>query len=260
MRQWLNRPPDSTESFAAAARPICELYRQSQELHAQGIHLVSTDEKTGIQALERKYPTQPMKPGLVERQEFEYLRHGTQCLFANFEVATGRILAPSIGLTRTEEDFAAHIAQTVAADPGGQWIFIVDNLNTHQSETLVRWVAKSCCPNEDLGIKGKSGILRNKKSRAAFLSDESHRIRFIYTPVHASWLNQVEIWFSILARRCLKRASFTSLEEQKQRILAFIEFFNTTLAKPFKWKYTGAALEKQTKILYFPRRAKQRAS
>lgn len=213
-----------------------------------------------MQALERKYPTKLMIPGFIEKQEFEYVRQGTQCLFANFEVATGQILAPTFNATRTEVDFAAHIAQTIALDPDGRWIFILDNLNTHQSETLVRWVADTCGLADELGVKEKSGILHTMKSRAAFLTDSSHRIRFVYTPVHASWLNQVEIWFSILVRRCLKRASFASLEEQKQRILAFITFFNETLAKPFKWKYTGPKLEEQTKILYFPRKAKRRAS
>lgn len=221
---------------------------------------MSTDEKTGIQALERKYPTLPMKPGLVERQEFEYIRHGTQCLIANFEVATGHILAPTIGPTRTEQDFAAHIAQTVTLDPNGQWIFIMDNLNTHQSETLVRWVAETCNLTEDLGIKDKFGILHNKNSRARFLSEPSHRICFVYTPKHASWLNQIEIWFGILVRRLLKRGNFSSLTEQRGKIFAFIDFFNSTLAKPFHWKYTGTNLEKSTKILYFPKRSNRLAS
>ncbi len=120
-------------------------------MHAAGVHLVSTDEKTGIQALERKAPTLPMRPGLVERREFEYIRHGTRCLTVNFEVATGRIVAPTVGPTRTEADFAAHITQTVMTDPTGEWVFIVDQLNTHKSETLVRWVAAQCDIETDLG-------------------------------------------------------------------------------------------------------------
>lgn len=223
-------------------KTVCDLYAQTPVLHAAGVHVVSSDEKTGIQALERLFPTLPMQPGLVERREFEYLRHGTQCLTANFEIATGRIIAPTLGDTRTEADFLAHVAQTVAEDPQGSWIFVVDHLNTHQSESLVRWVAAQCAIQDDLGVKGKSGILDSMNSRAAFLQDTTHRIRFVYTPKHTSWLNQVEIWFSILVRRLLKRASFISLEDLRQGILAFIEFFNRTKAKPFKWTYAGRPL------------------
>lgn len=227
---------------------MCELYEQAPQLHSEGIHLVSTDEKTGIQALERAAPTKPMQPGVAgqagknEQQEFEYIRHGTQCLTANFEVATGKQIAPSIGATRTEPDFVAHIAQTVATAASDQWIFITDQLNTHQSESLVRWVAKTIGDTSDLGEKGKSGILKSMNSRAEFLSNVEHRIRFVYTPKHCSWLNQIEMWFSILVRRLLKRASFKSTDELRQRILEFIEYFNRTLAKPFKWTYKGRPL------------------
>ena len=229
-------------------KTVCDLYEQAPQLHAQGIHLVSTDEKTGIQALERAAPTKPMQPGVAgqaaksERQEYEYVRHGTQCLTANFEVATGKQIAPSLGATRTEPDFVAHIAQTVATAPSDQWIFITDQLNTHQSESLVRWVANAIGETCDLGEKGKSGILKSMSSRAEFLADAKHRIRFVYTPKHCSWLNQIEMWFSILVRRLLKRASFKSTDELRQRILEFIEYFNRTLAKPFKWTYKGRPL------------------
>jgi len=241
-RYWLNAHPEDPEAFDAQVRTVCSLYRQARVLHAAGVHLMSTDEKTGIQALERKAPTLPMRPGLVERREFEYIRHGTRCLIVNFEVATGRIVAPTVGPTRTEADFAAHIAQTVASDPTGPWVFMVDQLNTHQSETLVRWVAAECDIKVDLGVKGKSGVLQSMETRKEFLQDPRHRIRFVYTPKHTSWLNQVEIWFSILVRRLLKRASFTSVEELQQRLLDFIDYFNQTMAKPFKWTFTGKPL------------------
>jgi len=227
---------------------VCDLYHQAPTLHAQGVQLVSTDEKTGIQALERAAPSKPRLPGVAgqasqhELQEYEYIRHGTLCLTANFEVATGKQIAPSLGATRTEQDFVAHIAQTVATAPGAQWIFITDQLNTHQSESLVRWVANTIGATSELGEKGKAGILKSMPTRAKFLSDPEHRIRFVYTPKHCSWLNPIELWFSILVRRLLKRASFKSTDELRQKILAFIEYFNATLAKPFKWTYKGRPL------------------
>jgi transposase len=221
---------------------VCELYAAAPVLHAAGVHIVSSDEKTGIQALERLYPTRPMQPGLVERRAFEYIRHGTQCLTANFEIATGRIIAPTLGDTRTAADFVAHVAQTVAQDPHGQWIFVLDHLNTHQSASLVRWVAEQCRIECELGSKGECGILTNMASRATFLQDPAHRIRFVYTPKHTSWLNQVEIWFGILVRRLLRRGSFTSTADLRQRILAFIAYFNSVKAKPFKWTYAGRPL------------------
>lgn len=221
---------------------ISTLYAQAAELHARGTRLVSTDEKTGIQALEHLHPSRPMRPQQVERIEWEYVRHGTQCLFANLEVATGKVLAPSVGPTRTEADFAAHIEQTLGQDPAAEWIFIVDQLDTHKSETLVRLVARHLALELDLGEKGKHGILHSKHTRAAFLSDPAHRIRFVYTPKHTSWMNQVEIWFSILVRRLLKRGSFRSTDELKTRILRFIDYFNQTLAKPFRWTYAGRPL------------------
>jgi transposase len=178
----------------------------------------------------------------VERVEYNYDRHGTQALIANFEVATGKIVSPTVEDTRTEVDFLLHLQQTVKNDPDGKWIFISDQLNTHKSASLVEWIAKECGVEEDLGIKGKSGVLENMATRAEFLQQESHRIRFVYTPKHCSWLNQVEIWFGILSRRLLKRGEFKSTAELKERILKFIDFFNETLAKPFRWTYIGKPL------------------
>ena len=181
-------------------------------------------------------------PGHPEAVEFEYIRHGTQALIANFDVATGQVIAPTVGDTRTEEDFVAHLCQTVATDPQGEWIFIADQLNTHKSAGLVQAVAELCGIPEDLGKKGQSGVLHSMATRATFLQDSAHRIRLIYTPKHCSWLNQVEMWFGILTRRLLKRGQFASTEELKRRILAFIAFFNQTLAKPFRWTYIGKPL------------------
>ena len=215
------------------------MYEAAPALASAGTHVNSTDEMTGIQALERLHPSLPMLPGHVEREEFEYERHGTLSLIANLDVATGQVMAPSIAPTRTEADFAAHIVQTIQTDPHATWIFITDQLNTHQSETLVRLVAERCGIQEDLGIKGKSGHLASMKTRAAFLSDPSHRLRFVYTPKHSSWLNQIEIWFSILVRRLLARASWVSLTQLREGILAFIAYYNRTSHGAFRWTYKG---------------------
>jgi transposase len=238
-RYWLTPPPDDPTQLAEQICTVCEVYEATPALAAQGTHVMSTDEMTGIQALERLHPSLPMQPGHVERQEFEYQRHGTQSLIANLEVATGQVVTPSIGPTRTEADFAAHISQTIQTDPQAAWIFITDQLNTHQSETLVRLVAEQCGIQEDLGIKGKSGHLASMKTRAAFLSDPSHRLRFVYTPKHSSWLNQIEIWFSILVRRLLARLSCVSVEQLRAHILAFIAYYNQTSNGPFHWTYKG---------------------
>ncbi len=222
---------------------ICALYLTALELAQAGVYIVSSDEKTGIQALERKHPSRPMIAGKVELREFEYIRHGTLALIASFAVATGRIITASVGPTRKEEDFAEHLEAVIASEPKAGWIFIVDQLNTHKSETLVRLVAQHCGLETELGEKGKSGILQSMPSRAAFLSDESHRIRFVYTPKHTSWLNQIEIWFSILVRKLLKRGNFASTEALKARIEAFILYFNRTMARAFKWTYKGRPLQ-----------------
>lgn len=241
-RYWLNAQPPDEAQFDEQVRRLCALYRQAAPLHARGIHVVCVDEKSGIQALEHLKPAKGVKPGWITRLEAEYIRPGTLCLIANLEVATGCLLAPTVGATRTEADFLKHIQHTVALDPEGQWIFVVDNLNTHQSATLVAWVAQHCGLQPELGVKGKRGILKSMATRATFLTDPTHRLRFVYTPTHTSWLNQVEIWFSILTGRLLKRSSFQSTEHLRPGLLHFIDYFNKTLAKPFKWTYAGKPL------------------
>ena len=137
----------------------------------------------------------------------------------------------------------AHIAQTVASDPvAPRWDIVTDNLNIHVSASLVRDVAEISGVIADLGVKEKSGILQSMASRAAFLTDATHKVVFHYTPKHASWMNQVEIWLSILVRKLLKRGNFTSLDDLRAKVLAFIEYFNRTMAKPFKWTYRGRPL------------------
>ena len=152
-------------------------------------------------------------------------------------------MAPTVPATRTEEDFRTPVAETVATDAGAGWIVVADNLTTHGAESLVRYVARPCGIAEDLGKKGRRGVLKSVATRKAFLTDPGHRIRFVYVPKHTSWLNQIEIWFSILVRRVIKRGNFTSVADLREKILAFIDYFNRTLAKPFQWTYTGRPLK-----------------
>jgi hypothetical protein len=154
-RYWLNHErAEDPEHFDKAVQTICALYHHAQSLAEPGVHIISTDEKTGIQAIERAHPTRPMQPGCMERVAFEDIRHGTQTLIANVEVATGNVMAPSGGPTRPEAAFVAHMERTIALDPVAEWVFVVDRLNTHQSASFVRLVAQQCGIEADLGVKG----------------------------------------------------------------------------------------------------------
>lgn len=204
-------------------------------------------------------PDIAMKPGRCVKHEFEYIRHGTQTLIASFNVATGVIALATVEDTRTEKDFEAHVSHLLEQFPqASKYHLVMDCLNTHQSEALVRLVAKLESDSLDLGEKGKSGILKSMPSRAEFLADPNHRLVIClgllhgretrpqrlrhFTPKHCSWLNQIEIWFSILVRKLLRRGNFISKDDLKQRILDFVKYFNLTMAKPFKWTYKGKPL------------------
>jgi hypothetical protein len=212
-------------------------------LAQQGERVLSTAELTGVQALERQHPGLPLAPGKVERREFEHLRHGTRSVILSRDVVSGQLVAPWAGPPRTEADFLGHIQGGVATDPAAQrWHFAVDNLDTHRSASLVRWVAQQSGVTEDVGEQGTSGVLHNRPTRAALLRDPSHRVVFQYTPKHSSWLNQIEIWRSLLVRKLLQRGSFTSVEDLQAKVAAFIEHYNRTMARPCKWTYLGKVL------------------
>ena len=197
---------------------------------------------TGVQALQRCAPDLPMGSRKPIAREFEYIRHGTQTLLAGFNVVTG-VIQGLCRDTRKEQDLVDLVAHLIETNPGYQtYHFVADQLNTHKSASLVEYVADFCGIDQGLGVKGKEGILKSMETREAFLSKQGKRIVFHYTPKHASWMNQIEIWFGILMKKVIKRGNFLSKDDLKNKILAFIDYFNETMAKPFKWTYQGKAL------------------
>jgi len=232
---WEHPNIEDWDDFCDTVIHLCDLHSKVETLATAGQHIVSVDEKPGMQALERENETLPMAAGKGEKREFNYIRHGTQVLIGNLDLATGEMISPTIAETRTEKDFVEHITQTVELYREDSWIFLMDQLNTHKSASLVEYVAKSIGDSQELGIKGESGILKSMDSRMAYLSDPSHRIRFEYTPKHCSWLNPIEVWFSILSSKVLRRGNFSSTVNLKQKILNFIDYFNEKLAHPFSW-------------------------
>ncbi len=203
-------------------------------------HLISVDEKTGIQALQRMAADQPMQKGQVRRLEYEYKRHGTSCLMAAVDVGEGEIVYYRLHPTRHEEDFLIFIQGIVKQFPADEEVVLLaDQLNTHLSASLVEWIASKIGFEGDLGKKNCRGILKNKQSRKAFLENTDHRIHFAYTPTHCSWLNPIENWFSKLQRHVIRYGNFTSVAELENKIEAYIAYYNRCLVKPLNWKFKG---------------------
>lgn len=240
-RYWCNTTEKDPVKFAGEVHDVCQTYLEAPDLYDRfNTHTACVDEMTGVQANERRAETKPPRPGQVAKEEFNYTRHGAMCVTGSWDVVEGQVIETTIEETRDNEDFARHIERTIATDPGAGWVFVVDNLNTHCGEPLVRSVARMLgVAQEELGKARRHGILKSMTSRRKFLSDRSHRIRFVYTPKHSSWLNQIEIIFGIINRRVLRRGSFKSKADLKARLERFIAYFNETFAKPMSWTYTG---------------------
>jgi transposase len=234
---WLSSPdPD----FYHKMHDIVELYLNALEMYQRGEILLSVDEKTSIQALKRKYPHKPTMPGRIELIEHEYKRHGTCCLTASFEVATGGVMG-MLTPNRPAEVFAEFIQWVCEYYCDAQTIHIVlDNLNTHYHELTCQVVAQACdCQLPEI----KTG-----RQRKEFLAEPAKRVVFHFTPTHASWLNQIEIWFSVLTRKVIRRGDFSSVDDLEDKLIEFIEYHNEYLAKPYKWTYTGKPLAVEKKV------------
>lgn len=198
------------------------------------------DEKTSIQALQRIEALAPKSKGSHRRREFEYLRHGTSSLMAAIDVAKGEVISHRLHGSRTEGDFVAFIKATLSKfSKEDEVVILADQLNIHLSASLVALIARQIGFEGDLGTKAYKGILKNQQSRKAFLEDESHRIRFVYTPKHCSWLNPIENWFAKLQRHVITNGNFTSITELETKIESYISFYNQCLLKPLKWKFKG---------------------
>lgn len=209
IRGWVHSPDPC---FRERVTEITDLYLNPPK----GSVVLCIDEKTGMQAIERRFPDRPPIPGRPRRREFEYVRHGTQSLFCSFEVHTGRVIG-QCGPTRTGADLRRFMARIARAYPKGPIHVIWDNLNIHYDGRDKRWTH--------------------------FNRRHQNRFVFHYTPKHASWVNQVELFFSILQRECLRQGSFVSQLDLKAAVLAFLAFWNRKRARPFRWTFRGYPLQ-----------------
>lgn len=229
---------DNWPAFVARVSLICQLIISSISGINKRKHLISVDEKSGIQAIYRK--ELPMKKGQLKRKEYEYKRNGTTTLIAAQDVRTGKLIHGHLGPTRNEEDFLKFCQQVSKLfSKSDKVIFLADQLNTHQSASLVEWIAEEIKYKTDLGKKGERGILKSMKTRMLFLEEKNHRIRFVYTPKHCSWLNPIENWFGKLQRHVITGGVFSSIEELESKIRDYISYYNRCLLKPLKWKFKG---------------------
>ena len=243
---WCFTTEKDKQLFEGQLHEVCQAYLNAPALsHTLGTHTVCVDEMTSLQANERRAPGKLPLPGQVGKQECQYTRHGTLSLTGSWDVVAGQFVTSTIAKTRTAEDFASHILKTVQSDPDGRWVFVMDNLNTHYGEPIVRAIAKLLEIDEsELGDKKKrKGILGNEANRRKFLTNPSHRIRFLFLPKHSSWHNQIERVFGVISGRVMRNSNFTGTDDLRTKLDRFIDYFNRTMAKPISWKYDGWSAE-----------------
>jgi hypothetical protein len=237
-RYWLtSHDPD----FAARAKELCGLYLDAPRLwQEQGELVVCTDEKTGILVRRRKHPTLPCRPGLPRLREHEYVRLGMRHLHASFCVPTGQVSA-QLTTSHNAGDFTEHLRQAVAELPrAGRYHWVLDNNRTHSTLAVCRAVAQLS------GLELDEAQLKTARQRRAWLGDASHRHVFHFTPVHGSWLNQAELFFSVLSRKLLGRDDFAGLEAFVERFGQWLEEYNRQWAHPYRWTYAGTPLVRDT--------------
>lgn len=211
MRLWLHSPDPA---FREKVTEVCNLYLSPPK----GATVLCIDEKTGMQALGRKHPTRLAKPGRDGRLEFEYIRRGTRVLFAAFNPHSGHVIG-QVRAHRGADDLVAFMEKVAQRHPSGDVHIIWDNLNIHFDGKDERW--------------------------SRFNARHGHRFHFHYTPLHASWVNQVEIFFSILHKRILRYRAYDSAAELKRSIESFLAHWNRHEAHPFCWTFKGYPLQRR---------------
>lgn len=238
---WLYPKIGDWSWFVDRVKLICSQLISSVSKKNPNCHVLSLDEKSGIQALERYEERGPKSRGFKKRKEYEYVRHGTSTLIAAVNVEDGKVIKHHQGQTRDENDYCEFVKELVAGLPElDQVVILADQLNTHVSESLVAWIAKlEEYERTELGIKGKEGILKSMESRRCFLERSYHRVRFIFTPKHCSWLNPIENWFAKLQRHIISKGNFTSITDLENKVDRYIHFHNKEIAKPINWKFRG---------------------
>ena len=245
-RMWLHSPDklDDLDGFVDQVKEVSSLLKSCQDLYSEGVQVLSIDEKPGIQArspIEKTVPASPGKPAL---QEMFYTRNGRTDLIQTLNVCTGELLEPYLNETHNEQDFVVALARAIEEQqlitPDDRIVIVCDNFSTHVSESVVRLIDATLglkTSKKAMGRKGSSGILKNKQTRRAFLEDDRHQIYFVFTPKHASWLNPVECFFSIIERSLLKNGSFDSVEVLIEKIKAYADWYNEHSARPFDYQF-----------------------